>query len=85
MRDALNKTGRPIFYSLCEAGIEDPATWAPKVGNSWRTTTDIQDDWNSMISKLLCGHFCQAHRYIRVPWCWIEFSLVANIHAYVCS
>ena len=63
MRDALNKTGRPIFYSLCEAGIEDPATWAPKVGNSWRTTTDINDDWNTMISKLLCGHFCQAHRY----------------------
>ena len=43
MRDALNKTGRPIFYALCEWGIDDPATWAPKVGNSWRTTGDIQN------------------------------------------
>ena len=51
MRDALNKTGRPIFYSLCEWGDEDPATWANPVGNSWRTTGDIQDNWDSMISR----------------------------------
>ena len=38
MRDALNKTGRPVFYSLCEWGQDDPATWAPKVGNSWCMT-----------------------------------------------
>jgi alpha-galactosidase len=51
MRDALNATGRPIFYSLCEWGVEDPATWAPAVGNSWRTTGDIGDNWKSMTSK----------------------------------
>ena len=51
MRDALNKTGRHIFYSLCEWGQDDPATWAPAVGNSWRTTEDIEDNWNSMISR----------------------------------
>ena len=31
MRDALNKTGRPIFFSLCEWGVADPWLWAPKV------------------------------------------------------
>lgn len=51
MRDALNKTGRPIFYSLCEWGIDDPATWAPAVGNSWRTTYDINDTWYTMINR----------------------------------
>lgn len=51
MRDALNKTGRAIFYSMCEWGVEDPATWAGAVGNSWRTTGDISDSWGSMISK----------------------------------
>ena len=45
MRDALNKTGRSIFFSMCEWGRDDPATWAPKVGNSWRTTSDIKDNW----------------------------------------
>jgi alpha-galactosidase len=23
--------------------------WAPNVGNSWRTTGDIEDDWNVML------------------------------------
>lgn len=38
MRDALNATGRPILYSMCEWGVADPWLWAPAVGNSWRTT-----------------------------------------------
>ncbi|PIN08187.1 Alpha-D-galactosidase (melibiase) [Handroanthus impetiginosus] len=48
MRDALNSTGRIIFYSLCEWGVNDPALWAGKIGNSWRTTDDIVDTWESM-------------------------------------
>ncbi|CAH8360493.1 unnamed protein product [Eruca vesicaria subsp. sativa] len=48
MRDALNATGRSIFYSLCEWGEDDPALWAKEVGNSWRTTQDINDTWASM-------------------------------------
>ncbi|XP_076958267.1 alpha-galactosidase 3-like [Bidens hawaiensis] len=50
MRDALNSTGRKIFYSLCEWGEDDPALWAGNVGNSWRTTDDISDTWESMTS-----------------------------------
>ncbi|XP_052185604.1 alpha-galactosidase 3 [Diospyros lotus] len=48
MREALNATGRTIFYSICEWGVDDPALWAGKVGNSWRTTDDINDSWASM-------------------------------------
>lgn len=51
MRDALNKTGWPIFFSMCEWGVDDPAKWAAAVGNSWRTTGDIRDNWDSMISR----------------------------------
>ena len=49
MRDALLKQKRPIFYSMCEWGVNDPAKWAKEVGNSWRTTGDIFNSWNSMI------------------------------------
>jgi alpha-galactosidase len=52
-RDALNKSGRRIFLSMCEWGVESPATWASPVGNSWRTTGDIiSDNWNSFVSIL---------------------------------
>ncbi|KAK4480670.1 hypothetical protein RD792_013748 [Penstemon davidsonii] len=50
MRDALNASGRTIFYSLCEWGVNDPALWAGTIGNSWRTTNDIIDTWESMTS-----------------------------------
>jgi len=52
MRDALNATGRQIFFSMCEWGVDNPATWAADVGNSWRTTGDIGDSWNSMLGNL---------------------------------
>ncbi|WOG93911.1 hypothetical protein DCAR_0313199 [Daucus carota subsp. sativus] len=51
MSKALLNSGRSIFYSLCEWGQEDPATWAPALGNSWRTTGDISDNWDSMTSR----------------------------------
>jgi len=50
MRDALAATGRQILYSLCEWGDNQPWTWGPQVGNSWRTTGDISDGYGSMLS-----------------------------------
>jgi alpha-galactosidase len=50
MRDALATTRRPIVYSISEWGINHPWTWAPKVGNLWRTTGDIHDSYDSMIA-----------------------------------
>ncbi|KAH7851508.1 hypothetical protein Vadar_012654 [Vaccinium darrowii] len=51
MSKALLNSGRLIFFSLCEWGQEDPAAWAKAIGNSWRTTGDIVDNWNSMTSR----------------------------------
>ncbi|MEV8566320.1 NPCBM/NEW2 domain-containing protein [Streptomyces sp. NPDC051322] len=52
MRDALKATGRPIVYSICEWGSNKPWEWAGDVGNLWRTTGDISDNWSSMLSIL---------------------------------
>ena len=49
MGDALRATGRPIVYSICEWGENQPWNWAAQYGNSWRTTGDISDSWSSMI------------------------------------
>jgi alpha-galactosidase len=47
--EALQKTGRPIVYSLCQYGRLDVWKWGPDVGgNLWRTTGDIGDRWDSM-------------------------------------
>ncbi|MGQ9621337.1 MAG: glycoside hydrolase family 27 protein [Bacteroidales bacterium] len=50
MRDALYKAGRPIVFSICEWGSNNPWEWGSEIGHLWRTTGDISDNWNSMIS-----------------------------------
>jgi alpha-galactosidase len=53
MGDALEATGRPIVYSLCEYGLGSVERWGPAVGgNLWRTTGDISDEWSSMIGNV---------------------------------
>ncbi|MFD0684566.1 glycoside hydrolase family 27 protein [Actinomadura fibrosa] len=52
-RDALAATGRPIVFSMCngwDASVQ-PWTWAGPVANLWRTTTDIQPNFSSMLSN----------------------------------
>ncbi|KAJ7740275.1 glycoside hydrolase family 27 protein [Mycena maculata] len=42
MENALAATGRPILFSACEWGVQDPARWpASAVANSWRIANDI--------------------------------------------
>ena len=53
MRDALKATGRPIVFSMCEWGRNQPWTWARGVAHLWRTTGDIQDRWEQLRSRLL--------------------------------
>jgi alpha-galactosidase len=53
MAKALQATGRPIVLSLCQYGWDSPWEWAPAMGgNSWRTTGDIEANWNSMYTIL---------------------------------
>ena len=47
-----------LFFSMnyltfsIKGGVGKNDLWAPSVGNSWRTTDDIQDNWDSMISNI---------------------------------
>ena len=49
--NALRSTGRAITFSLCDWGQSNVWTWGPSVGNLWRTTGDISDNWTSMLSN----------------------------------
>jgi alpha-galactosidase len=49
MRQALDRTGRPIVLSLCQYGWDDVWKWGASVGgNLWRTTGDIKDTYARM-------------------------------------
>lgn len=46
MSKALNATGRPILYSLCNWGEDYVHTWGMSIANSWRMSGDIYDHFN---------------------------------------
>ncbi len=49
MQKALRSQPRDIYYSLCQYGMKDVWKWGPQVdANSWRTTGDITDTWESL-------------------------------------
>lgn len=49
MDSALQHVNRDIYFSLCQYGMGDVWKWGATVnGNSWRTTGDIRDTWQSM-------------------------------------
>jgi alpha-galactosidase len=51
MHQAILKTGRPMVFSLCEYGLGEVWEWAPQVGgNMWRTSNDIDDTYERMMS-----------------------------------
>jgi len=43
MSKALRAAGRPIVFSLCEWGQNQPWEWASPLGQLWRTTGDVDD------------------------------------------
>jgi len=51
MRDALRSAGRPIVFSLCEWGSNQPWKWAKEVGHLWRTTGDIGCKFEKVTAK----------------------------------
>ena len=56
MSDGLMKSGRPITFCICGNGGNTQSkgfvSWHPSLGNQWRTTGDIGDNYASMISHL---------------------------------
>lgn len=50
MRDALYKAGRPVVFSITEWGENQPWTWGKPIGHLWRTTGDITNCWDCVVS-----------------------------------
>ncbi len=46
MRDALKEAGRPVVFSICEWGQNEPWKWGKDIGHLWRVTGDITPCWD---------------------------------------
>lgn len=49
MGQALQRSGRPILYSICEWGGREPQRWARRAGGHlWRVSADLFDNWKDV-------------------------------------
>lgn len=46
MGKAILRTRRPMVFSVCEWGDNQPWNWAASIANLWRTTGDSKDCWD---------------------------------------
>ena len=64
---ALEGTGRPMIYSISEYGRTEPWTWAGDYGHMWRTTVDIERNWESVMAiadaQAKISQFTGPHRW----------------------
>eukprot|EP01121_Diplochlamys_sp_Union-15-3_P017135 TRINITY_DN5972_c0_g1_i1.p1 TRINITY_DN5972_c0_g1~~TRINITY_DN5972_c0_g1_i1.p1 ORF type:complete len:529 (-),score=71.78 TRINITY_DN5972_c0_g1_i1:40-1626(-) len=51
-RDAIIATKRPMIFSIIAQGQKDSWVWGNETGNLWRTTNDIMNNWNGVLSNL---------------------------------
>ena len=58
---------KPIIYSICEWGFNQPWKWGAEAGNLWRTTGDIQAKWASILA--LYEFTVNLYKY-SVPGAW---------------
>jgi alpha-galactosidase len=51
MENALNESGRPIFYSINDSLSDNSWVWGRETGNSWRTAAYKNDVWETMVNN----------------------------------
>lgn len=62
-RDA-GKPEKPITFSICEWGFNQPYKWGRYAGNLWRTTPDIRPIWPWI--KIIYNHTVKLYKYAGV-------------------
>ncbi|EPQ25728.1 uncharacterized protein PFL1_06722 [Pseudozyma flocculosa PF-1] len=65
MSKALNQTGRPILYSMCNWGEDAPWLFATEIANSWRMSGDIYPSFDRDDDRCPCTDItqCKLHGY----------------------
>jgi alpha-galactosidase len=82
MRDALYAAGRPVFFSLCEWGSNNPWEWAPAIGHSWRATGDIGNSFDGnqnfplSVLQILDAHDPNMLRKAAGPGHWNDLDML---------
>ncbi len=65
MREALYAAKRPIVFSICEWGDNQPWEWASDIGHLWRISGDIINCWD-----------CEHKHLVGTPQAWSSWGIL---------
>ncbi|EDQ85648.1 uncharacterized protein MONBRDRAFT_29066 [Monosiga brevicollis MX1] len=76
MGAAMNFSGRPMHFNLCEWGKQDPWKWAGSIAQSWRATGDHVGTWES--TKEIIGSIQEVVEagYTGGPYAWNDMDML---------
>jgi alpha-galactosidase len=75
MSAALNATGYPIVFNMCEWGVDDPWKWGPAVAQTWRMAGDHTGVWSSTKSTIAASAAIPA-AYSGAPYAWNDMDML---------
>lgn len=75
MSAALNATGRPIHFNMCEWGVDNPWEWGDAIAQSWRSTGDHTGVWSSTKSIINQTALVPA-KYSGRPYGWNDMDML---------
>jgi alpha-galactosidase len=81
MAQALNATGRPMLYSLCNWGEDYVHTWGMSIANSWRMSGDIYDHFTRPDDLCSCTDVTNPHCVAPGSHCSV-LSIINKVAAY---
>ena len=75
MSKALNDTGRPMAFAMCEWGKDAPWTWGGKIAQSWRMSGDHTGVWESTKSIVAASAAIPAE-HTGKPFGWNDMDML---------
>jgi alpha-galactosidase len=75
MSNAINKTGHPLLFSMCEWGVDDPWNWGFEVAQAWRMAGDHTGVWSSTKSTIAASAAIPVNATGR-PYGWNDMDML---------
>jgi alpha-galactosidase len=75
MSAALNATGRPMAFNMCEWGLDNPWEWGGAISQSWRMAGDHTGVWSSTKSTIQQSAAIPAF-YTGHPYAWNDMDML---------
>jgi hypothetical protein len=75
MSQALNASGRPMTFAMCEWGVDAPWKWGPAIAQSWRMHGDHTGIWSSTKDIVRASAAIPAESSGR-PWAWNDMDML---------